>query len=183
MSDEEKDDIEGDIGGQEEAASGTPKKGGGLSPLVVKILSIAASLIAMLIISIVVSMIVIKSVKPSGPTLTEVDGIKRQAVTHLDYMDLDATFRQQLLDGRMIQLKVMLGYKTGDKKLQTELSQIKPELRDIIIRHLSRLKSEDFVDQEGASLDKLERDILKQINRIINDGKVDKLFFQEYTLM
>jgi len=63
------------------------------------------------------------------------------------------------------------------------LSQIKPEIRDIIIKHLSRLKSDYFVDKEGASLDKLEEDILKQVNRIVNDGKIDRMLFQEYTLM
>ena len=183
MADEEKDEVESDIGGQEEVVAGPSKKGGLLSPLIVKILSIVASLIAMLIISFVVSMIVSRAIKPSGPAVSEIDGIGRQPVVHLEYMDLDTTFRQQLLDGKMIQLKVVLGYKSGEKKLQTELSQIKPELRDIVIRHLSRLKSEDFVDQEGASLDKLERDILTQINRIINEGKVEKIFFQEYTLM
>ena len=77
--------------------------------------------------------------------------------------------------------KIALGYKPRDKKLSIELSQKQSELRDIIIKHLSRLRSEYFLSE--TALDNLQEDLLKQINRIINVGKVERIYFQEYTLM
>lgn len=171
-------DDGGDLGSQTQG-----KKGGLLSPFLVKILGIAATVIGMIIVATIVSIIVINVAKPSsgGTSLPDVEDIKRSSVTHLEYLKFDDAFRQQLVDGRMIQLKIALGYKPKDKPLQTELTQIIPELRDIIIKQLSRLRSEYFADENA--LDRLEEDLLKQINRIVNSGKVERIYFQEYTLM
>lgn len=183
MADEKEDDIvEGEEGG-DLGAQTAAKKGGFLSPFIVKILGIAALIIAMIVIATLVSIIVINVAKPSsgGANLPDVDDIKKTEVTHLEYLKFEDAFRQQLIDGRMIQLKIALGFKPKDKALQTELTQIIPEMRDIIIKQLSRLKSDYFTDENA--LDRLEEDLLKQVNRIINSGKVERIYFQEYTLM
>ena len=148
---------------------------------------IIALLIAMSLISIIAVIIGLNVSKSSDvktiPREWEMD-VTRPKTEHLEYIALEDPFRQQLLDGKMIQLKITLGYRAGDKKLQQEISQIKPEIRDIIIKHLSHLKSDYFVDEtSGSALEKLEEDFLKQINRILNTGKVDRILFQEYTLM
>ncbi|HOV12682.1 MAG TPA: flagellar basal body-associated FliL family protein [Spirochaetota bacterium] len=183
MADDKEDDIVEGEEGSDLGAQTQAKKGGFLSPFLVKILGIAAMVIAMIIVATIVSIIVINIAKPSsgGSSLPDVEDIKRTSVTHLEYLKFEDAFRQQLVDGRMIQLKIALGYKPKDKPLQTELSQIIPELRDIIIKQLSRLRSEYFADENA--LDRLEEDLLKQINRIVNTGKVERIYFQEYTLM
>ena len=43
--------------------------------------------------------------------------VARPKTIHLEYLELEAPFRQQLLDGKMIQLKITLGYRAKDKKL------------------------------------------------------------------
>jgi flagellar basal body-associated protein FliL len=160
-----------------------PKKTSLLSPLIIRILSIAALIIVTIIISSIVAIVVVRANRPAVTSYPDVDTPFRKKVEHMAYLELENPFRQQLLDGRMIQLKISLGYQQDNKKLQQEISQIKPEIRDIVIKHLSRLRSDYFVDDEGASLDKLEDDFLKQINRIVNNGKVERILFQEYTLM
>jgi flagellar basal body-associated protein FliL len=182
MSDDRMDD-ELDL---EESSDIPQKRGPLLSPLIVRVLLIVAMLIVTTLISIIVFIIFSKVVQPSGAVTRPDewgDDVHRPKTTHLDYLVLEDPFRQQLLDGKMIQLKITLGYKAKDKKLQQEISMIKPEIRDIIIKHLSRLKSDYFTDKSGTSLEKLEEDFLKQINRILNNGKVERILFQEYTLM
>ena len=183
MADGKDEDI---IDGEENSdlgAQSPAKKGGFLSPFIIKILGIAALFISIVIIATIVSIVVINLAKPSsgGTSLPDVDDIKRSGVTHLEYLKFEDAFRQQLIDGRMIQIKIALGYKPKDKTLQAELSQIIPEIRDIIIKQLSRLKSDYFTDENA--LDRLEEDLLKQVNRIVNSGKVERIYFQEYKLM
>jgi len=183
MSDDQIDDDSLDL---EESSEQPRKKGSFLSPLIIRLLMIVALFISIIIIAIVVFVVGFNVMKPSGASTRPDDwgeDISRPETVHLDYMPLEDAFRQQLLDGRMIQLKIVLGYQANDKKLQQELSKIKPEIRDIIIKHLSHLKSDYFVDDTGSSLEKLEEDFLKQINRILNNGKVERVLFQEYTLM
>ena len=184
MSDEQ--NIAEDELDLDDSSEVTRKKGSFLSPLIVRILLIASLLIVVVVLTIVVVMVMFSVMQPTGAKARPDDwgeGITRPPAMHLDYLVLEDPFRQQLLDGRMIQLKITLGYKTKDKKLQQEISQIKPEIRDIVIKHLSRLNSSYFTDKTGTSLEKLEEDFLKQINRILNNGKVERILFQEYTLM
>jgi flagellar basal body-associated protein FliL len=172
------DDEEG------ESASATPqKKGGLLSPFLIKILSIVALVIGMFVVSFVVAIIVFRAGKPTsgGAGAPEVENIKRAEVEHYEHMKIEDSFRQQLSDGKMIQLKIALGFKGKDKRLVAELGSITPEIRDIVIRQLTKLNSEYFA--EDNALEKLEEDLLKQINRIVNNGKIEKIYFEEFTLM
>jgi len=177
---------EEDLDLEDSAAAAPQKKGPLLSPLIIRILLFFALVILIILISIVVVIVFGKVASPQGakgyPDEWSED-IKRPKAVHLEYLSLEDPFRQQLLDGKMIQLKIDIGYKALDKNLQQELSAIKPEIRDIVIKHLSGLRSDYFTDTTGTSLEKLEEDLLKQINRILNNGKVERILFQEYTLM
>jgi|GEM_PF-1349574 len=184
MSDEQ--NVEEDGFDLEETTEAPRKKGSFLSPLIIRILMIFGAVIVFVFIAIFVY-IIGETITRSRDVRTMPDewttDVRRPKTVHLEYMVLDDPFRQQLLDGKMIQLKITLGYRAKDKKLQQEISKIKPEIRDIVIKHLSHLKSDYFVDESGSSLEKLEEDFLKQINRILNNGKIERILFQEYTLM
>lgn len=180
MADVENAEYEENEGAEEQQSS---KKGFSVSPFLIKILGIVAAVIAVIIICVIV-VIVMNNVmvqKGGNVTVSPGESITRVHREHHEYLKIDEAFRQQLIDGKMIQVKISLGYKAGDKKTQQELSQIIPEIRDIVIKHLGRLKGEYFNDENA--LDKLEEDLLKQINRVLNSGKVEKIYFQEYTLM
>jgi len=183
MADEEKKDINVDEEDGESTAAAPQKKGGFLSPFLVRILTIAASVIGMVIIATVVAIVVVGAGKQSsgGAGAPEVEGVKRHEVEHFEHLKIESAFRQQLSDGKMIQLKIALGFKGKDKRLIAELGEITPEIRDIVIRQLTKLNSEYFAEETG--LEKLEEDLLKQINRVVNNGKIEKIYFEEYTLM
>ena len=169
--------------GEESEVQQSSKKGFSVSPFLIKILGIVAAAIAVVVICVIVVIVMFKVMAPTGGSnIPNQDvGIKSIKREHHEYLKIDEAFRQQLIDGKMIQVKISLGYKAGDKKTQQELSQIIPEIRDIVIKHLGRLKGEYFNDENA--LDRLEEDLLKQINRVLNSGKVEKIYFQEYTLM
>lgn len=170
------------IDNEESEGIAQPQKKAFLSPFIIKILTLVAGGIGVIIISVLTFIIMARCVVPSGgASAPDTDTPKREKRIHLEYLKIEEPFRQQLIDGRMIQLKLSLGYKAKDKKVQQELTQVIPEIRDIIIKHLSRLKSDYFQDEHA--LDRLEEDLLKQINRILNEGKAEKIFFLEYTLM
>ena len=50
-----------------------------------------------------------------------------------------------------------------------------------VIKTLSKLEANYFSDVDPLS--KLEDDLVKQINRMLNEGEIEGIFFQEYTLM
>ena len=157
------------------------KKGFSVSPFLIKILGIVAAVIGIIIICVIVVIVMSHFMQPAGGSVAQGEQITKVKREHYEYLNIDDPFRQQLMDGKMVQLKISLGYKSGDKKTQNELSQIIPEVRDIVIKHLGRLRGEYFTDENA--LDRLEEDLLKQINRVLNNGKVEKIFFQEYTLI
>ncbi len=180
MADTENAEYEENEGAEEQQSS---KKGFSVSPFLIKILGIIAAAVGVIVICVIVVIVMLKVMVPTGGStnVPQGDTITRVKREHHEYLKIDEAFRQQLIDGKMIQVKISLGYKAGDKKTQQELSQIIPEIRDIVIKHLGRLKGEYFNDENA--LDKLEEDLLKQINRVLNSGKVEKIYFQEYTLM
>ncbi len=186
MSDEQNVE-EGGLDLEDQSQDQPRKKGPFLSPLIIRILMIVALLISMVLISIVVVIIGLSLSKGRDiRTMPEEWGqqITRGKVMHLEYLPLEDPFREQLADGKMIQLKITLGYRSDNKKFQQELGSVIPEIRDIVIKQLSHLRSDYFTDENGnTSLDRLEEDLLKQINRILNEGKVDRILFQEFTLI
>ena len=183
--DNREDDINIDGGeGEGQPQGQAQKKGGFLSPFLIKILSIIALIILIIVISVITVMVVVNFMKPqSGTALPGEEGQTLVKEEHLATQKFEDPFRQQLLDGKMLQMKIAIGFKAKDKRLQAELSELVPEMRDIIIKYLSRLSSDYFADPNESSLDRLEAELLKQINRIVLEGKVERIYFMEFTLM
>lgn len=183
MSDDRADSI--DMEQSDDIVSSSSKKGSFLNPLLIKVLGAVATVVFLVILMVVISMLVVKCSGAATGGASSPDGgvvdIRRQKVEHPETLPLEKPFRQQLKDGKMIQLSIHLAFKPGNKKLQMELTQNIPQIRDIIIKTLSRIDSDYFKD--GDALDKLQEDLLKQVNRMLNDGEVERIFFQEYTLM
>lgn len=174
-----------DAGVDDDVAVQSPSGGkkGFINPFIIKVLTGVLVFIVLVVMMFIVSIIVMQTGRQStgGASRPVVEDVREQKKEHLEYFELEDPFRQQLRDGTMIQLQLAIGFTAGDKKIQAELTQNQPEVRDIIIKSLSRLKSDYF--QNENPLDKLEEDLIKQINKILNSGRVQRIFFLEYTLM
>ncbi|MCU0822489.1 MAG: flagellar basal body-associated FliL family protein [Spirochaetes bacterium] len=185
MSDEP-DNIELDESeeGAAPEASGGKKGGKFLSPFIIKMLTFAIGGILVTIWIVILFMVLIRctsSPQPTSSNVPQTQQITRQAVEHLEYHNIEDAFRQRLIDDSMVQIKISLGFKEGNKKIGQELSSANAEIRDVIIKQLSHMKGEDF--KKPNALDELEEALVKQINRLLNTGKIERVFFQEYTLM
>lgn len=182
MSDDRNDDL--NIDDSDDGVKSSKKKSF-LNPFLIKILSGVAGIIAILVLMFIVALVTVKcSSAGTGGTGRPDSGlsdIRKPKVEHPMTFDLEKPFRQQLRDGKMIQMNIALAFQARNKKLQMELTQNIPQIRDIIIKTLSRLDSNYFKD--GDALGKLQEDLIKQINRMLNEGEIDAIYFQEYTLM
>lgn len=182
MADEE-EDI--NIDESEDSGKAPQKKGGFLNPFIIKILTGVLGAIGIIVLVIVTSLLTTKcSSSYSGGAGRPDEGvvdIRKKQVDHPETFVLEKPFRQQLKDGKMLQLNIALAFNSKDKKLQIELTQNVPQIRDIIIMALSRLDGDYFRDPEALA--KLKEDLLKQINRMLNEGEIEDIYIQEYTLM
>ena len=164
-------------------AGGMESKKRGLNPFIIKVLTGVAGIVLLITLVVVVCLFVVKcSSTGTGGAGTPDNGltdIRKSRVEHPATLAMDSPFRQQLKDGRMIQVDIQLAYSGDNKKLQTELTQNKAQIRDIVIKTLSKLEANYFSDIDPLS--KLEDDLVKQINRMLNEGEIEGIFFQEYT--
>lgn len=169
-----------------EAQSVEQKREGLFGPLLIRILQIALAIIGVIFISVATVIISTRVLIP------EKRGIDRTPTTQLeeivkepplDYFHLDNTFRQRLLDREQhfVSIKISLGFRKGEKQILTELSDRETEIRDIVIRHLSKLDFSYFNDTNA--LDNLRNDLIKQINNRLINGKILNIYFSDYTLM
>ena len=77
---------------------------------------------------------------------------------------------------KVFNIKVDLGYKMGDKKLQTELNKRKDQLTDRIRSLLSSLPAEKFLIDNQPQLRTL---ILESINELLIDGEIIAVYLIE----
>ncbi len=93
------------------------------------------------------------------------------------YMGLD-NFRGQTADNppAYFWADMDLGFKHGDAKLQTELTQKKTRIQDIIQIYLSRKKAEEL---KLTNTETLQRELLQQINGLLQSGKLKVVIIQE----
>ena len=92
--------------------------------------------------------------------------------------DVD-TFLVNLLDsGSKRYLKVNMQLKLNSEQVKIEFTQRASEFRDTILMLLSNKESEDISTIGGKQA--LKREIMKQINRLLKDGQVLDVYFNEF---
>ncbi len=83
-------------------------------------------------------------------------------------------------DGGKRFLKTKLELELNDADLLTELEGKKPRIRDIIIRVLSSKTVEEISTPKGK--DKLKQELITQLNSVLLDGQVVRLYFTEFVI-
>lgn len=77
-------------------------------------------------------------------------------------------------------LAVSIAFETKASTVKSELQTKKVVIKDAVLRLLSERTSEELADPELR--DDLKEALLKETNRILNDGNVDRLYFTEFVL-
>jgi len=77
-------------------------------------------------------------------------------------------------------LKVTTGLEFGDKKLEGEITERMPELRAMLIDHLSSRTAEDVISRKGRDLVKSE--ILEEFNQNLQQGDLLNIYFSDFVV-
>lgn len=73
-----------------------------------------------------------------------------------------------------IKAKIFLAY--TDKKVEKELTEKMPQIRDIVITTIRNKKSTEF---EGNKLDAVRKEITGKVNTLLTTGKITNVYFYD----
>jgi flagellar FliL protein len=79
-----------------------------------------------------------------------------------------------------VRMKLSLGYEKNNLLMQTELSERRKEIFDLIILTLNGKHKEDL-DTAQKKLD-LKDELLKRINGLLQNGKIDAIYYEEFSV-
>jgi len=77
-------------------------------------------------------------------------------------------------------LKVSTGLEFTEKKLEQEIGERMPELRDVLIGHLSSHMVEDMVHREGREV--VKQQVLDDFNQTLQAGKLINIYFSDFVV-
>ncbi|MCB1163493.1 MAG: flagellar basal body-associated FliL family protein [Candidatus Krumholzibacteriia bacterium] len=77
-------------------------------------------------------------------------------------------------------LKVAPGLEVSDSKVEAEIAERMPELRDLIIDHLASRAVNEVVDREGR--EKVKQDLLDDINSRLQKGQLLNIYFSDFVV-
>jgi flagellar protein FliL len=77
-------------------------------------------------------------------------------------------------------LQVTAGLEYSEKKLEAEIGERMPELRDLLIDHLSSRNIEDVINREGREL--VKSNVLKEFNRRLKTGDLINIYFSDFVV-
>ena len=184
MPDEEMDTFDS-LDDDEESSEGAGGPGGGLksffSGTVVRILLFVAAGLVVVIIAIVAGSMAGKSSSTKSGYAKDKEALKTKKKP-LKVFDLKQ-FMANTADidaSHLVRIKLKLAYEAGDIKLMTELNARRAQIRDIIMLF--------FNDKKKRNLDtalkkrKLKGELMKTINRILIDGEIKNIFYEEFSV-
>lgn len=79
-----------------------------------------------------------------------------------------------------IRMKLSLGYEKNNLLLQTELSERRKQIFDLIMLTLNKKRKEDL-DSAQKKQD-LKDELIKLINGLLQNGKIDDVYYEEFSV-
>lgn len=81
---------------------------------------------------------------------------------------------------RMLKISITFEFKAKNKKLKEALTKRESQIRSVIIMYLSGLS---YVQTTGsANKELILKTIKKQVNKVLQEGKIRKVFFKEFVV-
>jgi flagellar FliL protein len=173
-------DEEESSGGQAEEPEGG-KRVGFLPAIVLKVLKWVAIVVAILILVIVVVVITVKALVGESSAYTGAvpmsENVQPVPETLAFYSNL-GQIRGQTNDsppGSFV-ADIALGYELGNNTLATEISTRSTRIHNIILIYLSKKTMSDL---HPKNAEKLQEELLREINRIMSSGKIKAVLINE----
>jgi flagellar basal body-associated protein FliL len=183
MSDDQQDLNLEDVGGGTEEGMG-PRKGGLFSGLLITVLKWAAVAVGIIII-VVATVVITMNARDKGRSSQGLAAVSPEYVDKSDplsYTDVIDQIRGQTADETpaIFLLKVSLGFDLNDKVLGTEISARKWEIQDLLLKYVARKTAADLNPQQ---YDAIQADMLNLINRVLQQGKIKRVVFREFSVV
>jgi flagellar FliL protein len=182
MSDEEGLSLE-DVGGGAEETAPESRKAGFLPTFLIRILKWVAIGLGFVILGVTTTVITFNLVNRRQsnvnlPALSE----EYQAVEEpLQYDDSLGDMRGVTSDEEpgIFSTKISLGYDASSKTIAFELAARKREIQNIILLYLSGKTKEEL---KPGNYGRLQEDLKNDINKVMKQGKIKKVVFQEFVV-
>ncbi len=183
MSDEQQDLNLEDVGAGAEDAAG-PRRGGVFSGLLLTVLKWAAIGVGVIIL-VVTTVVITMNIRDQGRSsqgLAAVSPDYQDKAEPLSYTDTIEQIRGQTADETpaIFLLKISLGYDLNDKTIGTEIGQRNREIQDLLLKLVS---TKTVAELSPQRYDALQTEMMNQINRILQSGKVKRVTFREFSVV
>jgi flagellar FliL protein len=156
------------------------------SPLVLIIIIVLVVLI-LLIGGIVAYMVLSKgqetAVNPDGTPMAQTEQVQRKSANELTVgpmFPLDQFIVNLLSENNRRFLKVAIDLELDEEDVLEELGTKIPRIRDIVIRVLSSKSLEEISTPKGK--EKLKKELIGQLNAVLLDGQVVRIYFTDFVI-
>lgn len=176
------DDI---FDGDEEATEGEsgPRKGGLLSGLAIQILkwtAIVLGAIIFVVTVVVITLNILQGDEGTGAPPPSSEEYSAQMPSY-DYYGGIGEIRGNTVEGESTFIvEIQLGYEEEDTRTQSALSNRTPRIRDYVRNFFATKTTEELSPNNE---DELKTKMLDDINRLIGDGTVREVIFDEYQVV
>lgn len=147
-----------------------------------KILGYSVAAILLIIISVLASVMLTKNANKKSYKEQDKPWVVKKAapLSTLSLKEFKLSTADKK-DTHFVRINIALGYKMNDMKLASELNARRAEIRDLI-NEIVMSKKKDEIDDEHEQQE-LKEEMLERINQILQDGKIDKIFFTDVSIM
>jgi len=171
-------DGEGQIGGEGEGGGGLKRV---FSGSLVRILLYVAAAIIVVMISVI-------SARCVAGSASQKAGYDKDRQILKEKKKPLATFNLKQFMGNtadtdvphLVRIKLQIGYEKRNLKLQTELNDRRAQLRDLILFFFKGRKKEEMDTKQ--EVEELKKSLVNQINRIMQNGEIEAIYFEEFTV-
>ena len=182
MSDEEGLSLE-DVGGGAEETAPEGKKAGFLPTFLIRILKWVAIGLGFVILGVTTTVITFKLVnrRQSNINLPSLSSEYQSAQKPLQYDSSLGEMRGVTADEEpgIFSTRISLGYDPESKTIAFELAERKPEIQNIILLYLST-KTKDELRPDNYR--QLQEALKNDINKVMMQGKIKDVVFQEFVV-
>jgi len=175
-----------DEGGGESGSGESAESGGGLkrffSGAILRVLLFVAAGIAVIIISVITASIVAGGSGDSGGgEIRDIHGLTQKPPAYAGF-DLDE-FMVGTADRdstHFVRLKLSLAYEPGNMLLQSELSERRRQIYDLIILTLNKKTWEDL--HSSTQKEQFKDELIKLINGRLQNGEIKDIYYSDFFL-
>jgi flagellar FliL protein len=173
-----------DEGGAEsgaEESSGSGKFGlkRFLSGAVLRVLLFAAAGIGVVIISVITASMVAGGKSEDSAEIMDKQGLQQRPPV-LATFEMEE-FMTGLADRdtmHFVKMKLNLGYETGNLRLQTELSERRRQIKDLILLTLNEKTAEEL--HSKGQKEELKDELMKLINGLLREGEIKAIYYEDF---